>query len=120
MGGRMTSKAAAAEALPGVLGLAFFGFPLHAPGRASDERGAHLTEVGLPMLFLQGTRDKLADLALLEPLLARVRPRPTLHVVDEADHGFHVPKRTGRTDDDVLEELCSTFASWAVEIATKA
>jgi predicted alpha/beta-hydrolase family hydrolase len=120
MGGRMTSKAAAAEALPGVLGLAFFGFPLHAPGRGSDERGAHLTDVGLPMLFLQGTRDKLADLALLEPLLERVRPRPTLHVVEEADHGFHVPKRTGRTDDDVLEELCSTFASWAVEIAARA
>lgn len=118
MGGRMTSKAAAAEALPDVLGLAFFGFPLHAPGKVSDERGAHLTDVGLPMLFLQGTRDKLADLTLLEPLLARVRPRPTLHVVQEADHGFHVPKRTGRTDDDVLAELCSTLAAWTDEVAS--
>ncbi|MGE0160235.1 MAG: alpha/beta family hydrolase [Gemmatimonadales bacterium] len=119
MGGRMTSKAAAAEALPDVRGLAFFGFPLHAPGKVSDARGAHLAEVGLPMLFLQGTRDKLADLELLQPLLDRVRPRLTLHVVEEADHGFHVPKRTGRTDEDVLSELCSTFAAWAEEIASR-
>jgi uncharacterized protein len=117
MGGRMISKAAASEPMPGVLGLVFFGFPLHAPGRVSDERGAHLADVGLPMLFLQGTRDKLADLKLLEPLLARVTPRPTLHVVEEADHGFHVPKRTGRTDDDVLDELCSTCAAWAASVA---
>jgi len=117
MGGRMTSKAAAAEPLPDVLGLAFFGFPLHAPGKISDERGAHLADVELPMLFLQGTRDKLADLGLLRPLLARIRPKPTLHVVEEADHGFHVPKRTGRTDDDVLRELCSTLASWSGKIA---
>jgi len=119
MGGRMTSKAAAAEALPGVLGLAFFGFPLHAPGKRSDERGAHLGDVGLPMLFLQGTRDKLADLELLRPLLARVRPRPTLHVVDEADHGFHVPKRTGLSDDDVLDQLCATFVTWAASITAR-
>ena len=113
----MTSKAAAADTLTGVLGLAFFGFPLHAPGKRSDERGAHLADVGLPMLFLQGTRDKLADLELLRPLLERVRPRPSLHVIDEADHGFHVPKRTGRTDADVLDELCATFAAWSEEIA---
>jgi predicted alpha/beta-hydrolase family hydrolase len=119
MGGRMTSKAAAAEPLPGVLGLAFFGFPLHAPGKHSDERGAHLGDVGLPMLFLQGSRDKLADLELLRPLLARVEPRPTLHVVEDADHGFHVPKRTGRTDDDVLDGLCATFAAWSVEITDR-
>jgi predicted alpha/beta-hydrolase family hydrolase len=113
MGGRMTSKAAATEPLPDVLGLAFFGFPLHAPGKISDERGAHLADVGLPMLFLQGTRDKLADLGLLRPLLAGIQPQPTLHVIEEADHGFHVPKRTGRTDDDVLGELCSTLAGWS-------
>jgi hypothetical protein len=112
MGGRMTSKAAAAEPLPDVLGLAFFGFPLHAPGKRSDERGAHLAAVGLSMLFMQGTRDKLADLDLLRPLLERIRPKPTLHVVDEADHGFHVPKRTGRSDEDVMKELCSTLAAW--------
>lgn len=116
MGGRMTSTAASTEALPGVHGLAFFGFPLHAPGRDSDERGAHLADVGLPMLFLQGTRDKLARLDLLEPLLRKVKPRPTLHLVDDADHGFHVPKRSGRTDDDVLDELCGRLAEWAGEI----
>ena len=112
MGGRMTSTAAAKEALPGVRGIAFFGFPLHAPGRKSAERGAHLAEVGLPMLFLQGTRDKLADLELLRPLLAQVEPPPELHVVDDADHGFHVPKRSGRTDEQVLDELCGVFATW--------
>ena len=117
MGGRMTSSAAAQEALPGVRGVAFFGFPLHAPGRASAERGAHLAEVGLPMLFLQGTRDKLADLELLTPLLAQVRPPPRLHVVDGADHGFHVPKRSGRTDEEVLDELCDAFAVWASAVA---
>jgi len=119
MGGRMTSKAAAAEPLGSVLGLAFFGFPLHAPGKTSDERGAHLADVGLPMLFLQGTRDKLADLELLRPLLSRVRPPPTLHVVDEADHGFHVPKRAGRSDADVLDELCATFVRWSAEVAPR-
>jgi predicted alpha/beta-hydrolase family hydrolase len=113
MGGRMTSTAAAEEALEGVHGLAFLGFPLHAAGRDSAERGAHLSDVGLPMLFLQGTRDKLANLGLLEPLLATVRPRPTLHVIEGADHGFHVLKRSGRTDEEVLEELCDAFASWA-------
>jgi predicted alpha/beta-hydrolase family hydrolase len=112
MGGRMASNAAAAEALPGVRGLAFFGFPLHAPGRDSSERGAHLADVGLPMLFLQGTRDKLANLDLLRPLLEEVRPRPTLHVVDDADHGFHVPKRSGRTDEEVLDEICDVMAEW--------
>ena len=113
MGGRMTSTAASTEALPGVLGLAFFGFPLHAPGRVSADRGALLADVKLPMLFLQGTRDKLANLDLLTPLLDTVEPTPALHVVDGADHGFHVLKRSGRSDDEVLDELCDTFASWA-------
>jgi predicted alpha/beta-hydrolase family hydrolase len=116
MGGRMTSTAAASGALPGVRGLAFFGFPLHAAGRPSSDRGAHLADVGLPMLFLQGTRDKLAELSLLEPLLAQVRPAPSLHVVEGADHGFHVLKRSGRTDEDVLAELAERFASWAAEV----
>ena len=115
MGGRMTSTAASKAALPGVLGLAFFGFPLHAPGKDSDERGAHLADVDLPMLFLQGTRDRLARLDLLEPLLARVKPRPTLHVVDSADHGFHVTKKSGRTDDEALDEICSQFSEWVSE-----
>lgn len=112
MGGRMTSTAASKEPLPGVLGLAFVGFPLHAPGRDSSERGDHLADVRLPMLFLQGTRDRLAKLDLLEPLLSRVAPPPMLHIVEDADHGFHVPKRSGRTDDDVLDELCDTLAGW--------
>jgi len=116
MGGRMTSTAASKEALPGVLGLAFFGFPLHAPGRDSDERGAHLADVGLPMLFLQGTRDRLAKLDLLEPLLERVNPRPTLHVVESADHGFHVTKKSGRTDDEVLDEMCARVSGWISEL----
>ncbi len=112
MGGRMTSTAASAEPLPGVVGLAFFGFPLHPAGRESVERGAHLASVGLPMLFLQGTRDKLANLELMEPLLDDVSPRPTLHVLEGADHGFHVLKRSGRTDDEVLDEACRTFSEW--------
>ena len=119
MGGRMTSTAASTEALPGVLGLAFFAFPLHAPGRDSDERGAHLADVGLPMLFLQGTRDRLARLDLLEPLLERVKPRPTLHVVEGADHGFHVPKRSGRTDGEALEEMCVRLSEWVSETTEK-
>ena len=117
LGGRMTSTAASKQPLPGVLGLAFFGFPLHAPGRDSDERGAHLADVGLPMLFLQGTRDRLARLGLLEPLLERVKPRPTLHVVESADHGFHVIKKSGRTDEEVLDEMCSRFSTWISELA---
>lgn len=112
MGGRMTSTAAAQEALPGVRGLAFFGFPLHAAGKPGAQRGAHLSDVGLPMLFLQGTRDKLADLELLRPLLADVKPAPTLHVVEGADHGFHVLKRSGRTDAEVLDEICDAFTVW--------
>jgi predicted alpha/beta-hydrolase family hydrolase len=99
--------------LPGVRGLAFFGFPLHAAGRPSADRGAHLADVGLPMLFLQGTRDNLADLDLLRPLVADVHPTPTLHVVDGADHGFHVLKRSGRTDEEVLAEICDAFVRWA-------
>jgi predicted alpha/beta-hydrolase family hydrolase len=96
-----------------VRGLAFLGFPLHAAGRESAERGAHLRDVGLPMLFMQGTRDALASLDLLTPLLGEVEPRPMLHVVEGADHGFHVLKRSGRTDADVLDELTRAFADWA-------
>jgi predicted alpha/beta-hydrolase family hydrolase len=116
MGGRMTSTAAAEEPLPGVLGLAFFGFPLHAAGRPSADRGAHLRDVRLPMLFLQGTRDKLAELDLLSPLLATLRPKPRLELVEEGDHSFHVPKRTGKTDDGVLDDLCEAFADWFSEL----
>lgn len=112
MGGRMTSTAASEAPLPGVRGLVFFGFPLHASGKPGSERGAHLADVGLPMLFLQGSKDRLANLDLLRPVIETLSPPPTLHVVDDADHGFHVPKRSGRTDDDVIEELASAAAGW--------
>lgn len=118
MGGRMTSAAAATEGLPGVRGLGFFGFPLHPPGRPASDRGAHLSDVGLPMLFLQGDRDKLADLELLVPVLRSVKPDPTLHVAEGADHGFHVLKRSGRSHDDVLGEICARFVRWVDEVLT--
>ncbi|MFW6088191.1 MAG: alpha/beta family hydrolase [Gemmatimonadota bacterium] len=117
MGGRMTSTAASEGPLGGVRGLVFFGFPLHPAGKPSTGRGDHLAGVGLPMLFLQGTRDRLAELDLLRPVLDGLDPGPTLHVVDDANHGFHVPKRTGRTDADVIEELADVSARWMAELA---
>lgn len=111
-GGRMTSQAAAAGRLEGVAGLVFFGFPLHAPGRRGTERAAHLADVAAPMLFLQGTRDALADLTLLAPVLEGLGERAGLHVVEGADHGFHVLKRSGRTDGEVLDELAETASRW--------
>jgi hypothetical protein len=111
-GGRMTSQAQAAAALPGVRGLAFLGFPLHPAGRPSDERGKHLFDVRIPLLFLQGTRDALADLALLQPLIERLGGRATLRLFPEADHSFHVPARTGRTDPEVMEEMLEATAAW--------
>ena len=116
MGGRMTSTAAVKEPLPGVKGLVFFGFPLHPYGRDSAERGVHLADVELPMLFLQGNRDKLANLNFLAPLLTEVTPTPTLHIVDGADHGFHVLKRSGRADGEALAEMCDVFRDWVREI----
>jgi predicted alpha/beta-hydrolase family hydrolase len=111
MGGRMTSQAAADEPLEGVRGIVFFGFPLHPAGSPSSERGAHLSRVTLPMLFLQGTRDRLAELERLRPLLAAI-PRATLSVFEGADHSFHLPKSAGRTDDDLLSEMARTVADW--------
>ena len=116
MGGRMTSLAAAEAPLEGVRGLVFFGFPLHAAGRPSIERAAHLARVELPMLFLQGERDKLADLTLLRPICAGLGGRATLHVVPTADHGFRVLKRSGRSDDEALAELARTTADWASDL----
>ncbi len=119
MGGRMTSLAVSEErsgASAGsarVRGLVFFGFPLHQAGRPSTARADHLAQVPLPMLFLQGTRDHLADLALLRPVCAGLGERATLHVVEAADHSFHMLKRSGRTDADVLRELAAAVASWA-------
>ena len=111
MGGRMTSLAAAAMPLEGVQGLAFFGFPLHAAGQPGTSRAEHLTRVGVPMLFLQGTRDTLAELELLRPIVERL-PRAVMHVVDGADHSFAMLKRSGRTNQQVLDELASTVAEW--------
>ena len=113
MGGRMTSQAAAEAPLSGVRGLVFFGFPLHPAGRPSTERADHLGNVRLPMLFLQGDRDKLAEIDLLRPVCAGLGERATLHVVPEADHSFHVPKRSGRSDDEVLAELARIVAEWS-------
>lgn len=119
-GGRMTSQAQAASPLPGVRGLAFLGFPLHAAGRAGDERGRHLFDVNVPMLFLQGTKDRLAELTVLEPLVARLSDRATLRLVVEADHSFHVPARSGRTDVQVMAELLDTLAAWIGRVAVPA
>ena len=111
-GGRMTSQAQAASPLPGVRGLAFLGFPLHPAGRPSDERGAHLLTVQTPMLFLQGTRDQLADARLLKELAGRLGSRATLALFEDADHSFHVPVRSGRKDSEVIVELSETLAGW--------
>lgn len=111
-GGRMTSQAQAESPLAGVRGLAFLGFPLHPAGRPADERGAHLGSVRIPMLFLQGSRDDLATLALLEPLVRRLGPRAALAVFDDADHSFRVPARSGRQSAQVLAEVLDTLAAW--------
>jgi predicted alpha/beta-hydrolase family hydrolase len=111
-GGRMSSQAQAESPLPGVRGLAFLGFPLHPPGKASDERGKHLSGVSVPMLFLQGTRDDFADLSLLRPLVGRLGERATLRLLADADHSFHVPARSGRKDPEVLDELLAALAGW--------
>ncbi len=112
LGGRMTSTAQAEDPLPGVRGLVFFGFPLHRPGQPGLARAEHLARVSLPMLFLQGTRDPLSELGLVRAVTGRLAPRATLHVVDGADHGFAVLKRSGRTGGEVIEELASVAADW--------
>jgi uncharacterized protein len=115
-GGRMTSQAQAAAPLPGVRGLAFLGFPLHPAGKPSDERARHLFDVHVPMLFLQGTRDALADLALLRPVIDGLGARASLRVFDDADHSFHVPARSGRRDADVRRELLDALAAWILTV----
>ena len=112
MGGRMTSLAAAKEPLEGVRGLIYFGFPLHAAGRPSADRGQHLFDVKLPMLFLQGSRDALADLKLLKPLCARLGEKVELFVIDGGDHSFHLLKSSGRSDDQALDEAVTKASSW--------
>lgn len=111
-GGRMTSQAQALSPLPGVRGLAFFGFPLHPAGKPSSDRAGHLAEVKIPMLFLQGTRDALAEPGLLEPVVKGLGSRATLHLLDGADHSFHVLKSSGRNDREVMNEMLDAFAAW--------
>ena len=111
-GGRMTSQAQALSPLPGIRGLAFLGFPLHPAGKPSSDRAKHLADIQIPMLFLQGTRDSLAELSLLEPVVKDLGRRATLHLVKEADHSFHVLKRSGRNDREVLDEVLDAFVAW--------
>ena len=111
-GGRMTSQAQALEPLPGVLGLAFLGFPLHPAKKPSKERADHLADVRVPMLFLQGTQDELAELKLLKSVTQALGKRATLTLFEAADHSFHAPKRSGRTDAERLEDLIHTLAQW--------
>jgi predicted alpha/beta-hydrolase family hydrolase len=116
-GGRMTSQAQAIAPLPGVRGLAFLGFPLHPAGKPSSERAKHLFDIHVPMLFVQGTSDKLAEWGLLEPLVEKLGPPATLLGVQAADHSFHVPARSGRNDRDVMNEILDKFAGWTATIA---
>jgi uncharacterized protein len=111
-GGRMTSQAHAIKPLPGVKGLAFIGFPLHPAGKPSAERAEHLRDVKIPMLFLQGTRDELAKLELLQSLIDRLGALATLKLLQDADHSFHVPARTGRKDAEVRAEMLDALATW--------
>ena len=111
-GGRMTSQAQALTPLPGVRGLVFFAFPLHPAGKPSVERAAHLADVGAPMLFLQGTKDTLAELERLRAAVAGLGSRATLELAPEADHAFHVPAKTGRKDAEVLGALLDVAAAW--------
>jgi predicted alpha/beta-hydrolase family hydrolase len=114
-GGRMTSQAQALEPLPAVQGLVFFGFPLHPAGAPSTDRATHLASVAIPMLFLQGTRDALADLDLLRSVVVKLGRRETLKLFTDADHSFHVPARSGRKDGEVLKELLDCAANWMTE-----
>jgi predicted alpha/beta-hydrolase family hydrolase len=111
-GGRMTSQAQSLQPLPNVRGLVFFAFPLHPAGKPSDERATHLTNIDIPMLFIQGTNDDLASLELLHPVIERLGTRATLKLLEHADHSFHVPARTGRRDPQVREEALRAAVEW--------
>jgi predicted alpha/beta-hydrolase family hydrolase len=117
-GGRMTSQAQAIAPLAGVRGLAFLGFPLHPAGKPSSDRAKHLAEVRVPMLFMQGTRDTLAEVTLIEPVVTSLGPSASLHLVRDADHSFHVLARSGRNDREVMKEILDTFSTWtgAIEV----
>jgi hypothetical protein len=116
MGGRMTSQALAKRPDDRVRGIAFLGFPLHAPGKPATERAAHLADVRAPMLFLQGTRDSLARIDLIREVCDSLGDRATLHIIDQADHSFAVPKRTGLTADDIYRELAVAINEWSPRV----
>ncbi|MBC7767916.1 MAG: dienelactone hydrolase family protein, partial [Phycisphaerales bacterium] len=118
-GGRMTSQAQALAPLPHVRGLVFFAFPLHPAGKPSNERAAHLAEVTLPMLFLQGTNDALVELDLLKPVVKQLGERATLALLDHADHSFHVPAKSGRKDAEVLSEALDVAAQWMFALRSR-
>ena len=118
-GGRMTSQAQAMAPLDSVHGLAFLGFPLHPAGKPSSDRAKHLSDILVPMLFVQGTRDSLAELKLLEPVVKGLGPSASLHLVKEADHSFHVPARSGRNDREVMSEILDAFAAWIGAVEAK-
>src|SRR5262249_18716580 len=118
-GGRMTSQAQAASPLPGVCGLAFLGFPLHPAGRPSDQRAEHLFAVEVPMLFLQGSRDKLAEFGLLSRLIERLGERASLQLIQDADHSFRVPARAGRRDADVKRDTMNALAAWIGSVISR-
>jgi len=114
-GGRMTSQTQAEAPLEGVRGLVFFGFPLHPAGEPSTERAAHLKNIAIPMLFLQGTNDALADVARMRRTVASLGRRATLKLIAEADHSFHVPKRSGRSNDEAIGEVLDFTAGWMLK-----
>jgi predicted alpha/beta-hydrolase family hydrolase len=116
-GGRMTSQAQALERLAGVRGLAFLGYPLHPPGKPSVDRAEHLSEVNVPMLFLQGTNDEFAQLALLKTMVTKLGKPATLRLFEHADHSFHVPAKSGRKDAEVMSELLDALTGWMDEIS---
>jgi uncharacterized protein len=116
MGGRMTSQAAAANKLGDVKGLVFFGFPLHAPGKESTDRTEHLYSVNLPMLFLQGTRDKLANLDLMKPIISKLGKKAQLNLQEGADHSFHMLKSSGKSNEEVLKEMAQQVSVWAANL----
>lgn len=116
MGGRMTSQAAAQGQIDAAKALVFFGFPLHPPGHPGTKRADHLAKVKMPMLFLQGTRDTFADLKLLRPLCTQLGSRATLHIIETADHSFHVLKSSKRNDAEVMRELAEATAAWAQKL----
>jgi predicted alpha/beta-hydrolase family hydrolase len=119
LGGRMTSQAQAVSPLPDIRGLAFLGFPVHAAGRPSSDRGKHLFEVQIQMLFLQGARDELADQQYLKPLIEQLGERATLVLLEDADHSFHVPARSGRTDAEVRREFLDALVAWTERVIHK-